>query len=89
MVVNKRCKILWDMVIQCDHVIKATRPGIVLVEKESNKAIIVDIASPWNHTVCEKEGEKIDKYQDLEREGSGTGSCWCTRSSKQKVGYMA
>ena len=43
---NKRCKILWDMTIQCDHVIEARRPDIVVVEKKSNKTIIVDIASP-------------------------------------------
>ena len=55
---NEKCKILWDMTIQCDHVIKARRPDIVVVEKENNKAIIVDIASPWDHRVYEKEGEK-------------------------------
>ena len=42
---NERCKILWDMTIQCDHVIKARGRDIVVVEKENNKAIIVDIAS--------------------------------------------
>ena len=43
---NERCKILWDMTIQRDHVIKARRPDVAVVEKESNKAIIVNIASP-------------------------------------------
>ena len=43
---NERCKILWDMTIKCDHVIEARRPDIVVVQKESNKAIIVNIASP-------------------------------------------
>ena len=28
----------------------------------------MDIASPWDHRVYEKEGEKIEKYQDLKRE---------------------
>ena len=65
MVENEICKILWDMTIQCDHVIEARRPDIVVVEKESDKAIIVDIASLWDHRVYEKEGEKIEKYQDL------------------------
>ena len=37
-------------------------------QKENNKAIIVDIASPWDHRVYEKEGEKIEKYQDLKRD---------------------
>ena len=87
------------MTSQCDHIIEARRPVIVVVEKESNKAIIVDIASPWDHRVYEKESEKVEKYQDLKREmrksmgyytcGSGTGSGWCTRCSKQKIGYMA
>ena len=65
---NEKCKILWDMTIQCDHVIEARRPDIVLVERENNKVIIVDIASPRDHRVYEKEGEKIEKYQDLKRE---------------------
>ena len=43
--------------VVCDHVIEARRPDIVVLEKESNKAIIVDIALPWNHEVYEKEGE--------------------------------
>ena len=43
-------------------------PVLVVVEKENNKAIIVDIASPWDHIVYEKEDEKIEKYQDLKRE---------------------
>ena len=44
MVENERCKILWDMNIQCDYVIEARRPDIVVVDRESNKVIIVDIA---------------------------------------------
>ena len=41
---------------------------IVVVEKENNKAIRVDIASPWDHRVYEKESKKIEKYRDLKRE---------------------
>ncbi|CAH3182812.1 unnamed protein product, partial [Porites evermanni] len=44
------------------------RPDIVVLEKESNKAIIVDIASPWYHRVYDKESEKVKKYQDLKWE---------------------
>ena len=65
---NEKCNILWDMTIQCDHGIEARRPDIVVVEKENNKAIIMDIASPWDHRVYEKEGEKIEKHEDLKRE---------------------
>ena len=56
------------MTIQCDHVFEARRPDIVVVEKENNKAIILDIALHWDHRVYEKEGTKIEKYQDLKRE---------------------
>ena len=65
---NERCKILWDMTIQSDHVIKARRPDIVVDKKESNKAIIVDITSPRDHRVYEKKSKKVEKYQDLNRE---------------------
>ena len=49
------------MIIKCDHVVKARRPNIVVVDKERNKAIIIgDVDSPWDPRVQEKEGEKID-----------------------------
>ena len=67
------------MTIQCDHVIEARRPDIVVVEKESNKAIIMDIASPWDYRVYEKEGEKIEKYQDLKRD---IGKLWGIRQQE-------
>ena len=57
------------MNIQCDHVIKAR--GL---------DIIVDIASPWDHRVYEKEDKKIEKYQDLKGE---IEKLWGIR--KQKV----
>ena len=61
-------KILWDMSIQCDHYIEARRPDILVVEKSSRKALIIDIASSGDRNVGEKENEKIGKYQDLKRE---------------------
>ena len=50
------------MTIQRDHITEARRPVIVVVEKESNKAIIVDIASPWDHRVYENESREIRKF---------------------------
>ena len=41
---NEKCKILWDMTVQCDHTVEARRPDIVVFEKEKNRAIIVDIS---------------------------------------------
>ena len=55
MIENERCKILWDMNIQYDHVIETRRPDIVVVvDKKNNKVIIVDIASLWDVTECMK-----------------------------------
>ena len=65
---NEKCKILWHRTIQSDPVIEASRPDIVVFEKENSKANIMDIASLWDHRVYEKEGKKIEKYQDLIRE---------------------
>ena len=73
---NEKCNMLRDMTIHCDHVFEARRPDIVVIVKENNKAFIVDIATPWDHRVYEKEGEKIEKYQDLMRE---IGRLWGIR----------
>ena len=40
----------------------------------------MDIASPWDHRVYKKEGEKTDKYQDLKRK---IGKLWDIK--KQEV----
>ena len=40
-------------------------PVLVVVEKENNKAIIVDIASPWDHRVYEKEYENLRNIRTL------------------------
>ena len=69
---NESFKILWDMSIQCDDIIAARKPDIIVVEKENNKVIIVDIVLPWDHRVHEKEGEKLEKYQELKREIKNT-----------------
>ena len=51
-------------------------PVLVVVKKENNRAIIINIVSPWDHRVYEKEDEKIEKYQDLKRQ---IGRLWGIR----------
>ena len=65
---NEKTKLIWDMNIQCDNVIEARRPDLILVLKESKTCIIIDVAVPGDSRVHEKEIEKIEKYQDLKRE---------------------
>ena len=65
---NERYKVLWDMNIQCDNVIEARRPDIIIVNKVERSAIIIDIAIPGDIRIAQKETEKITKYQDIKRE---------------------
>ena len=65
---NELFKVLWDFTIQTDIEIHARRPDIVIVDKNSNETIILDIAIPVDVNIRNKEQEKIVKYQDLARE---------------------
>ena len=65
---NANFKLLWDFTIQCDRVIEARRPDIVLVGKRSKEVKIIDTVVPGDSRVKEKELEKIEKYQMLREE---------------------
>ena len=67
---NENVKLLWDMTVQCDNIIEARRPDIVLLDKKEKSCMIVDIAVPGDGSLHEKELEKIEKYQELRREMS-------------------
>ena len=41
---------------------------LLLRKRVTRELIILDIASPQDHRVYEKESEKVEKYQDLKRE---------------------
>ena len=60
-------KVLWDINVQCDNMIEAKRPDIILIEKKEQKGIIINIAVPANVRVGKKEREKMEKYQDLKK----------------------
>ena len=65
---NESYKILWDMNLQCDYVIQARRPDIVVIDKKEKCAKIIDVAIPGDTRISDKEQEKIDKYQNIRRE---------------------
>ena len=54
---NDDVKLLWDVNIQCDNMIKARKPDLILVDKKERKATIIDIAVPADVNVEEKEME--------------------------------
>ena len=47
-----KTKVLWDFNIQCDHIIEARRPDIVIVDKEKKVCKIIDIAIPGDSRVA-------------------------------------
>ena len=65
---DEEVKVLWDMNVQCNNVIEARRPDIIVIDKKERKGIIIDIAVPADVRVGEKEREKVEKYQELKRE---------------------
>ena len=54
--------------IQTDPVIESWRPDLVVVDKKERSFKIIDFAVPGDSRIEEKKKEKIEKYQDLERE---------------------
>ena len=65
---NNQFKVLWDFNVQTDHVIEARRPDMIVIDKEKKTCKIIDFAVPADYRLCQKEREKIEKYQDLKRE---------------------
>lgn len=65
---NNTVKILWDFDVQTARHITARRPDLVVIKKNENETLIIDIAVPEDRNICDKEKEKIMKYQDLRLE---------------------
>ena len=43
---DEEVKVLWDINVQCNNVIEARRPDIIVIVKKEGKGIIIDIAVP-------------------------------------------
>ena len=65
---NNDYKIYWDFMIQCDRVIEAREPDVVLIEKRTKDVKIIDRAITGDKGVKDKEIEKLKKYQMLKEE---------------------
>ena len=60
-------KLIWNINIQCDNVMKARRPNLTLVEKKTKSCVIIDVALTGDFRTREKEIEKIEKYENLKK----------------------
>ena len=65
---NDSHKLLCDFNIQTDHLIPASKPDLIIINKRKRICKIVDFAVPADHRINLKENEKKDKYLDLDRE---------------------
>ena len=43
---NEEMKLLWDINAQCDNMIEARRPNMILINKKERKETIINIAVP-------------------------------------------
>ena len=69
-----------------DHLISATIPALIIINKKNRTCKIIDFAVPADHRIKLKECEKKDNYLDLarklkktiEHEGDNYINCdWC------------
>ena len=58
----KMMMLILDINIQCDKVMEARRPELILVDKKAKSCIISDVAIPGDCRMHEKEIEKMEKY---------------------------
>ena len=65
---NDILKILWDVCIQVDRQIEHRRSDIVVMEKNTNKCLIIDVACPVDNNLILKRNEKVDNYSELRLE---------------------
>ena len=62
---NGEVKVTWDMTIYTDKILKHNRSRITLVNKDTQKWTLIDIAVPADQNIIRTEEEKVAKYQDL------------------------
>ncbi len=58
---NDTQKLLWDFDEQTDHLISASRPDPIIINKKKRICKIVDFAVPADHRIKLKESEKWTK----------------------------
>ena len=75
---NDTHELRWDFDVQTNHLISATRPDIIIINKKKKKKIckIIDLTVPAEHRIKLKEYEKKDKYLDPARELKKTYGTW-------------
>ena len=63
-----RINILYDQVIATTRPVGANRPDIIVKDKTTKKALIIDVSCPVDTNIGKKEREKVGKYAGLKGE---------------------
>ena len=58
-------KILWDVFIQMDRLMKHQRPNIVVMEMTTEKCMIIDVACRVKNNLIRTRNKKLDNYFEL------------------------
>ena len=61
-------KILWDVSIQVNRQIEHRRSDIVVMEKNTKKCLIIDVACPVDNNLILKRNEQLDNNSELRLE---------------------
>ena len=48
---NEWAKVLWDLQIETDKLVKANQPDIVFIDKQQKKAVVTDVSGPSRYQV--------------------------------------
>ena len=62
MLETDKIKVLWNFNTQCDHIIEARIPDIVVVRKEDRFCKIIDVTVPADCRINSKESEKKQQH---------------------------
>ena len=65
---QKMKKLLWDMHVHTDKMIKANKPDIIIKDKQEKTCMLIYMAIPSDRYTSVKVAEKLSKYKDLEIE---------------------
>ncbi|CAB0030643.1 unnamed protein product, partial [Trichogramma brassicae] len=65
---NGRATLYWDRSVITDRTIVANKPDIVLTDRLTRQAILVDITIPHDENLVKAEKDKLTKYLDLAHE---------------------
>jgi hypothetical protein len=62
---NERCRIYWNYAFPTTRLLEATKPDIVVLDKEAKEIYVIEFSAPAENNIVLKVAEKTEKYRDL------------------------